>query len=548
MRLQTNTSLLAAGLLIGSGLTNAQLGYADNQESVEKDARHIAKHFPKVKGVDLLSPSFASPDTIPDGFANGTSGPTDQLTMEHFLQSLAARNEWMTYRNPAWQSEEGRSLPYVYLSSSSQGDILDSYANSTASSEKVRIWLQGGVHGNEPAGDQALLAFLGKMDANATWAEAILGKVDILVLPRYNPDGVAYFQRYLATSFDPNRDHTKMARQQTRDIKKLVMEFAPHVGVDCHEYTASRGYGANAQWLPSQDGQFSAMKNLNIHKDIRKLSETLFADSIAYAMESHDLRWSPYIVGTLDTDDIVLDETTSDAKMGDTSVGLGQTVMFLFETRGIKLADQHWQRRVATALVMVEALVQTAADNAEYVYKTIEGAREDFITNDQDIVVTDILKETNITWPYIDAQSGSFVDLPITFMNSTQANANLTRTRPEAYIFSRAWWDVADRLRAAGVVVDELRSDFKGEVYALNITSAEVEGSKYEGIARTTVTTEAVKKEIAIPAGGYVVSTRQKNAAHLFNVIEPENIDSYVSFNILPIDVGDEYQVYRIFS
>lgn len=533
------------GALLVAGQAKAQLGYADNQESVERDSDQVAANFPEVDGIDLHAPSFTNTESVPDGFSNGTAGPTPQLEMEHFLQTLSARNSWMTYHNPTWQSEEGRSLPYVYLCSSEQDEILQSYANSTKP-EKLRIWLQGGVHGNEPAGDQAVLALLGKMDANQTWAAEILEKVDILALPRYNPDGVAYFQRYLAGSFDPNRDHTKMARQQTRDIKKLVMNFAPHVGVDLHEYTASREYGANGQWLPSQDGQFSAMKNLNIHKDIRELSETLFADSIAHAMESHDLRWSPYVTGTLETDDIVLDETTSDAKIGDTSVALSQAVMFLFETRGIKLADQHWQRRVATALIMLEAFVQTAADNAEDVYRTVEEAREDFINNDDDIVITDYGTETQIDWTYISKSNGSLVDVPVTFMNMTPVTANLTRERPEAYIFSRAWHDVADRLRAAAVVVDELKADFKGEVQAYNITSAELSTSKYEGVARTTVTAELRKKEISIPAGGYLVSTRQKNAAHLFNVIEPENIDSYATFNVLPVDVGDEYQVYRI--
>jgi hypothetical protein len=218
----------------------------------------------------------------------------------------------------------------------------------------------------------------------------------------------------------------------------------------------------------------------------------------------------------------------------------------LFETRGIKLANQHWQRRVATALVMLEALVQTAADNADQVYKTVEDAREDFINSDDDIVVTDYGTETQIDWTYISKANGSLVDVPVTFMNMTPVTANLTRERPEAYVFSRAWVDVADRLRAAGLTVDELKSDFRGRVQAYNITSAEVSATKYEGIARTTVTTALKEKDIAIPAGGYMVSTRQKNAAHLFNVIEPENIDSYATFNILPVNVGDEYQVYKV--
>ncbi|KAF4120923.1 Zinc carboxypeptidase [Geosmithia morbida] len=541
-------------LLLGSSvLVDARgedtLGYADNQAPLNRDSPQVAANFPEVvEGIELLSPAFVSPKSVPEGFANGTSGPTSQWEMDYFLQSLAARHDWMTYNIPDFQSEEGRTIPYVYLSSTSSGDsVLETSVNKT-SSQKLRIWMQGGVHGNEPAGDQTLLALLGKMDANVTWAQSILDKADILILPRYNPDGVAYFQRYLATSFDPNRDHTKMARQQTRDIKGLVMDFAPHVGVDIHEYTASRGYGASKQWLPAQDGQFSAMKNLNIHADIRDLSHTLFTDSIAAAMESHDLRWSPYIVGVLGTDDIVLTETSGDAKVGDTSVGLSQAVMFLFETRGIELGSQHFERRVATGLVMVEALLQTAADNAELVYETVENAREDFINNDDDIVITDAPVETHIDWPYIQKKDGKVVDIPITFYNTTIAKANLTRERPEAYIFSKAWHDVVDRLRAARVEVDELKADFEGEVVGLNITSAIPDTEAYEGGVRMTVTAEPITLTKKFPVGSYVVSTRQKNAAHAFNVLEPENIDSYATFNIFPVGTGDEYQVYRIFK
>lgn len=543
MRVQT--TLAALGLL-QARLAAAQLVYADNQVPVSKDEDHVAANFPDVD-IDIYQPAFTDPDTLPAGWTNGTSGPTDQRTMDHWLQTLAARNDFMTYHSPTFQSEEGRSLPYVFLSASNKpNDPLSSHSNCTTSEHKVRIWMQGGVHGNEPAGDGALLALLGKFDAEPEWAASVLEHVEILMLPRYNPDGVAYFQRYLATSFDPNRDHTKLARQQTRDIKKLVMDFAPHVGVDCHEYTASTGYGAEGQWLAAQDGQFSAMKNLNIHADIRELSETLFADSIAAAMEKHDLRWGAYVIGNLESDEITLEETTSDAKIGDSSVGLSQAIMFLTETRGIRLADQHYQRRVATGLIMVETLVQTAADNAKLVYDTVEAARRDFISNDEDIVVTDAPFEEQINWEYIDARNGSVVQVPVTFLNTTPLDAVLTRSRPEAYVFSRAWGDVAERLRYSGVQVDELRADFTGEVEAFNVTVAELSTSKYEGLARTTVETESFTKVVSIPAGGYWVNTRQKNAALAYSVLEPENIDSYARFNVLPVNAGDEYQVYRV--
>jgi murein tripeptide amidase MpaA len=105
------------------------------------------------------------------------------------------------------------------------------------------VYLQGAIHGNEPAADQGILALLGKMDANQTWTASLLEKLDILVLPRYNPDGVSYFQREFGSNIDPNREGTKLAKQQSRDIRSLVSSFDPHVVADMHEYGGSTVYG-----------------------------------------------------------------------------------------------------------------------------------------------------------------------------------------------------------------------------------------------------------------------------------------------------------------
>ncbi|RSL63239.1 hypothetical protein CEP54_005343 [Fusarium duplospermum] len=537
----TIRATLTAGLLY-VGLATAAHRYADNQVALVRDSDEAAKHFPDVEGVELYSPPFMDPKSVPAGFENGTSGPTDDATLDYFLQTLAARNDWMTYTNPSFKSEDGRSIPYVFLSTATQPQT------NASVSEKLRVYLQGGVHGNEPGGDQLLLALLGKFDANSTWAESILEKMDIMILPRYNPDGVAYFQRFLATGFDPNRDHIKQASSQTRQVKKLISEFNPHIGVDSHEYSANRAYGTKEQWAQAVDGQISAMKNLNIHKDIRELAEETFVPNVAAAMEAHDLRWSPYITGVLKEEPLVFTELNTEARAGDVSLALSQALVFLTETRGIMLGGQHFQRRVAAGLIMVESLIQTAADNAGEVYKVVEGARKKYAESNDDIVITDAPQPTNRTWQFIELKSGKLVELPVQFLSTTPVLANLTRSRPAAYVFPRAWKDAAERLQNAGVKVDTLKADFIGEVEALNITSASVGKTLYQGTALTTVTTETLRKEIRMPAGSFWINTRQQNAAHALVTLEPEGIDSYVTFNILPVNEGDEYPVYRVMA
>ncbi|CAF3591699.1 unnamed protein product [Fusarium graminearum] len=157
---------------------------------------------------------------------------------------------------------------------------------------------------------------------------------------------------------------------------------------------------------------------------------------------------------------------------------------------------------------MIEAIIQTAADNAEEVYEVIEGARRKVIEGDDDIVLSDSYKPENRTWDMIEVETGKLVKVPIEFLSSTPVKANLTRSRPEAY-------EAADRLRLVGVKVDQLRSEFKGEVEALNVTSSTLGASVYHGTVLNTVTTETKRKEITMPAGSFWVSARQAAAAYI---------------------------------
>lgn len=90
--------------------------------------------------------------------------------------------------------------------------------------------------------------------------------------------------------------------------------------------------------------------------------------------------------------------------------------------------------------------------------------------------------------------------------------------------------------------------EYHGLVEAFNITSSRVANYMLEGHHLDTVSTKSMMKEVHLPAGSFSVSTRQHNAALAFVVLEPESIDSYVSFNLIPIKVADEYPVYPILA
>ncbi|PSN73348.1 Zn-dependent exopeptidase [Corynespora cassiicola Philippines] len=506
--------------------------YADNQNAKVIDAPQVAANFPDVDGVELQSPAFTNPESIPSGWKNATVGPTSQDTLVNFLKGLSGRNGWITYNeSPELVSEEGRSLPYITLSNQKKGD------------RKLRIWFQGGLHGDEPAGDQGILALLGKFANDPQWTASVLEKADLLILPRYNPDGVAYFQRALASNYDPNRDHAIFQRQQTRDIKRLLSEYDPHIFLDAHEYTGV--LPVNQTYIRAQDLLVSANKNQNIHKDVLALGED-FVQTVFTTAEKYGLRYGPYFTTSTSNGQISLQEPGSISQANHNSAGLLQSLTFLTETRGIRLADQHFQRRTAAGFLAAEAIINKAVEEFDLVYNTIENAREEFIASNADIIVVDQSRITNASFEFINASSGELVQVPVLFRNNTPSQVVLTRPRPKAYVFSRAWGDVAERLRILGVKVDVLENDFEGTVEALTVETAELATTKFEGIAATTVTTTASQRNVRIPAGGFYVNTQQKNAAYAFVLLEPENTASQVHYNAIPLEQGDEYPIFRV--
>ena len=98
-------------------------------------------------------------------------------------------------------------------------------------------------------------------------------------------------------------------------------------------------------------------------------------------------------------------------------MGLAQTVTFLFETRGIGLADQEFRRRTACALTMITSTLEIAAKNAATVYETIEEGRKEFIASTDPIIITDYNTLEERTFQMISQANGSIVNLPVQFMS-----------------------------------------------------------------------------------------------------------------------------------
>lgn len=316
--------------------------------------------------------------------------------------------------------------------------------------------------------------------------------------------------------------------------------------IDMHEYTASTTFGADGEYQHAVDVMLGAAADLNIHPAIRQQALDVFIPNIGDRLESYGIRHDFYVTGPANTSVPVFTQSGTGARFAESAVGLTQAIAFLFETRGIRLADQHFQRRVASQLVKLTSVLETARDDAS-LYELIENAREEFINSTEDIVITDATTTINRTYPLVSRENGTVVQVPVEFIE-TPTVANLTRARPEAYLIPRTWSDVVEKLKILGLEIETLDYEYHGTVEAMTITNNTLAQTLYEGHVLNTVVTNTTMKEVHLPAGSFLVSTRQKNAALAFAVLEPESPDSYVTFNFIPLDTNDEYPVFRVMA
>ncbi len=103
---------------------------------------------------------------------------------------------------------------------------------------QFHVLLTGGMHGNEPAGTEALLQFIETMSANV----AQDAHTEIDVIPLVNPWGWAHDTRFNQTGRDINRDFASFRSQEARLIRDFTRKKKYDLISDHHEDPDGKGF------------------------------------------------------------------------------------------------------------------------------------------------------------------------------------------------------------------------------------------------------------------------------------------------------------------
>jgi hypothetical protein len=467
-------------------------------------------------------------------FAPGKSGYTTHAEMMSFVERLARSTRNLSIRT-AGQSQEGRPIPAL---------VFTDYGRYTGTDlrrlARPIVFLVGQLHGNEPAGGEAMLVLAKALAAGEL--RSLLARVSVVIMPRGNPDGAEYSWRATASCVDVNRDHVKVDLPETYAIRRMTYEYQPDIFVDAHEFSVASRWLQKFDALQAPDFMFAYATHPNVEKPLTELSERLFSRNLVRDVEKAGYSHSWYHTTGYDPKDKRVAGGGTAPDIGRNYAGLQNSVSFLVETRGVGIGRDSYARRVHTQYTVMKSLLQTAADNAEELHRVVRDARVDVARKGRAPAPADRVAVT-LTAPtraqkltMLDPASGTPKAVEVEWQDPREAQPALTRARPYAYLLLPSHTEVARRLAMSGVDVRKLEKPTEVEVESFDVTERRTGDVFVEGHIRSAVTTEVRVKKRLFPAGTLVYSMAQQGANILVAALEPESPSSFVSLGMLPTD------------
>lgn len=468
---------------------------------------------------------FPDPPRVPDtpGLQPGRDRWTDNDEMAAALRALA-----------------GPGVRLLELGRTEGGHPLQALHFSRAAGRPVAL-LIGQQHGNEPAGGEAMLAIARQLaDARSPLA-AVLDRLDVVVMPRANPDGVALVRRTNAAGLDLNRDHLLLRTAEAQALADLARELRPVLVIDAHEHIALGRYMNKFGGIKGHDLLVQYATVPNMPAALTQMAETAFRLPLLAALDREGITHEWYYTNPTDPSELRLTMGGIRADLARNASGLRHAVSFLLESRGFDLHRLHAARRVHTHVVAVTSLLQSAAAMGDALR-----ARRDAIDAEVaamacrgEVVIDAAPTRERREIVLLDADTGADRRVPVEWDSALAIQPRLMRARPCGYLLAPDAADAAARLRRIGLEVHTLPAGFALAVERYRETSRG-EGERQDtlgrvrdarAVLRVTVALEA--QTLEAPAGSFYVPLDQPLAHLAVAALEPDTQDSWFANHLL---------------
>ncbi|MCL4695549.1 MAG: peptidase M14 [Burkholderiaceae bacterium] len=466
------------------------------------------------------------------GLAPGRTRFTSNDELAAVLRALAARAGGPRVV-PAGKSHEGVAIEALHFASPA--------TDTPPARPRPRVLLIGQQHGDEPAGAEALLALAGQLAPGGALAP-LLDRIEVVLLPRANPDGAVHGQRVGRHGSDINRDHLLLRTPEARAVAALVQAFDPAVVVDAHEHTVVGRYLEKFGAVQRNDLLLQYATTANLPVSLTEAAETWFRQPLVAALTRAGLTQEWYYTNALVPGDLRLAMGGVQPDTARNVHGLRNAISILLETRGVGIGRLHLARRVHTHVVALTSILTEAAARAGDLLVLrdragVQGAGS--ACRGEAVVLAGQTPGTREV-VMLDPQSGADKALRVQWLSSLELRPLKTRARPCGYWLAADAEEAIARLRALGVRIERLAEprvlDAEGwtEITSVEATRPDVLGRVAERQTARLVQVALAPRRLAAAAGSWYVPLDQPLANLVLVALEPDSPNSYFANRLLP--------------
>jgi hypothetical protein len=471
-------------------------------------------------------------------FRPGHAGLTSNAELSAELHRIAARPPAHTTISllPLGQSQRGVPLEALVFTREA-----DASPAALLAGAKPTVLLVGQQHGDEPAGSEALLVIAQRLAGGSL--APLLARINVIVLPRANPDGAQQRTRVTANGIDANRDHLLLRTPEAQAQARLTREYRPLVVVDSHEYTVMGRYLEKFGSVQRFDAMVQYAMTANLPPELTRESEEAFRVPMLKSLADEGLSAEWYYTTSGDLSDKKVSMGGVQPDTARNVQGLKNAVSFLIETRGIGIGRMHLKRRVHTHVVAVSSVLQSAARQSDRLM-ALRRAVDDEVAQQAcrgEAVVEAAATATQRELAMLDPATGADKLVPVVWDSALALRVLKTRPRPCGYWLAADADEAVRKLRSLGVTVLSLQRD------------ATLAGERWRETARSEAARQDVRGTIAdagssvlrvqvaldgqplpVPAGSYYVPLDQPLANLVIAAMEPDTQNSYFANRLLP--------------
>ena len=479
---------------------------------------------------------FPAPSTVysTPGLQAGRSSFTSNAEIQSWLRDLAAHASRSAGLQVAvlslGQSQRGEALEALVLTRAAGTD-----AAALIASNRPTVLLIGQQHGDEPAGSEALLVVARELTQGLL--QPLLQRINVIIVPRANPDGSAQGQRVTADGLDMNRDHLLLNTPEARALAKLTRDYHPTVVVDAHEYTVVGRFLQKFGAVQKYDALLQYATTANLPEFLTKAAEEWYRRPLLAALRAQGLSTEWYYTTSADLTDKKVSMGGTLPDTGRNVYGLKNAVSLLIETRGVGIGRLHIQRRVHTHVSAIGSVLASTAQRAgelgqlqPYIEKELSAQA----CRDEAIVEAGPTPG-QYELLMLDPVTGADKALRVEWNSALTLRKIKARVRPCGYWLSASSQTAVERLRLHGVQVLRVLepASMLGDIYRETARSAgvrqDVRGAIADAGQIVKIEVALVRGVIDVPVGSYYVPLAQPLANLVIAALEPDTQSSFFS-------------------